>query len=213
MAGVRPQTFIQIDGKRLYVGKTRFFTIFKIKTLLLLKSKPLRSPDFMRKALYLGTFFLVFSFASAQVPYQTHSLYIYSFGKFIQWPEENREGDFEIAVLGDSPILPELDKLAQKKKIGDRTIRIVRISSIKEFKKSQILFLPEAQSATLSDFIQKVGNHPTLIVTEQAGLGAKGSDINFLVKDGKLVFELNQNSLTKHKLKAANELTRLAIII
>ncbi|NOS92911.1 MAG: YfiR family protein [Cyclobacteriaceae bacterium] len=167
----------------------------------------------MRKALYLGLCLLVFSIASGQTFYQTHTLYVYSFAKFVQWPEENRVGDFEIAVLGDSPILPELDKLAQKKKIGDRTIRIVRLTSVKEFKKSHILFLPAAQSGALSDFVQKIGDQSTLIVTEQAGLGTKGSDINFLVKDGKLVFELNQNSLSKHKLKAANELTRLAIII
>ena len=72
----------------------------------------------MRKALYLGMCLLVFSVASGQTSYQTHTLYIYSFAKFVQWPEESRVGDFEIAVLGDSPILLELDKLAQKKKIG-----------------------------------------------------------------------------------------------
>lgn len=173
----------------------------------------MRSPDFMRKALYLSSCLLVFSIASAQTSYQTHTLYIYSFGRFIQWPEESRTGDFEIAVLGDSPILAELDKMAQKKKIGDRTIRIVRLASLKDFKKSHVLFLPASQSGVLAESIQKIGEQSTLIVTEQAGLGAKGSDINFIVKEGKLVFEINQNSISKHKLKAANELTRLAIII
>ncbi len=167
----------------------------------------------MRKALFLGCCVLVTSLAFAQSTYQTHTLYVYSFGKFIQWPEEYRTGDFEIAVLGDSPILAELEKMAQKKKMGDRTIRIIRLASLKDFKKSHVLFLPASQSAVLPESMQKIGDQSTLIVTEQAGLGAKGSDINFIVKEGKLVFEINQNSLSKHKLKAANELTRLAIII
>lgn len=167
----------------------------------------------MRKAFFLVWYILATVNAKAQVPYQTHTLYIYSFGKFIQWPEEYRSGDFEIAVLGDSPILAELEKMAQKKKIGDRAIRIIQLASLKDFKKSHILFIPAAQSSQLSEFIQKIGDQPSLIVSEQAGSGAKGSDINFLVKEGRLVFELNQNSLSKHKLKAANELTRLAIII
>jgi hypothetical protein len=51
------------------------------------------------------------------------------------------------------------------------------------------------------------------VVTEQDGLALKGSHINFVLKDGKLAFELNQNALTKNKLKAANELTRLAILL
>lgn len=167
----------------------------------------------MRKALLLGWCVLVTSIAFAQSTYQTHTLYVYSFGKFIQWPEEYRTGDFEIAVLGDSPILAELEKMAQKKKMGDRTIRILPLATIKDFKKSHILFLPAGQSGLLTETMQKIGEQPTLIVTEQVGLGAKGSDINFIVKEGKLVFEINQNSLSKHKLKAANELTRLAIII
>lgn len=167
----------------------------------------------MRKALFLVWCLLAFSQAGAQVPYQTHTLYIYSFGKFIQWPEEYRSGDFEIAVLGDSPIIAELEKMAQKKKMGDRTIRVISLTSLKDFKKSHILFIPAAQSGQLADCIQKIGEQSSLIVTEQAGLGAKGSDINFVVKEGRLVFELNQSSFSKHKLKAANELTRLAIII
>ncbi|MFN7492947.1 MAG: YfiR family protein [Cyclobacteriaceae bacterium] len=167
----------------------------------------------MRKALYLVCCVLAFSSAWSQVSYQTHTLYVYSFGKFIQWPEEYRSGDFEIAVLGDSPIIEELEKMAQKKKMGERTIKVIRLASLKDFKKSHILFLPAAQSGQLSECIQKFGDQSSLIVTEQAGLGAKGSDINFVVKDGRLVFELNQSALTKHKLKAANQLTSLAIII
>jgi hypothetical protein len=52
-----------------------------------------------------------------------------------------------------------------------------------------------------------------MVITEQAGLGAKGSDVNFVIKGGKLAFELNQAALAKHKLKASTELTRLAILI
>jgi hypothetical protein len=169
--------------------------------------------NFMRKALYVSLCLLGFSIASAQTNYQTHTIYIYSFGKFIQWPDDYRTGDFEIAVLGDSPIIAELEKMAQKKKMGDRTIRIVKLASAKDLKKCHVLFVPGSQSGALNECIQKIGDQSTLIVSEQAGLGAKGSDINFLVKEGRLVFELNQNSLSKHKLKAANELTRLAIII
>jgi hypothetical protein len=51
------------------------------------------------------------------------------------------------------------------------------------------------------------------VVTEEPGQGVKGSDINFIDKDGKLAFELNQNAVNKRKLKVSTELTRLAIII
>jgi hypothetical protein len=44
-------------------------------------------------------------------------------------------------------------------------------------------------------------------------MGAKGSNINFIVKDGKLAFELNQAAITKQNFKVSNELSRLAIMI
>jgi hypothetical protein len=167
----------------------------------------------MRRVLFLLVVVLVVSRIANGQNYQTHTIYIYSFGKLIQWPEEDRTGDFEIAVLGESPIVAELQKMAERKKIGERTIKIIKFASLKELRKGHVLFIPAAQSATLGECLSKMGNQSMLIITEQAGLGAKGSHINFLQKENKLVFELNQTTLTKHKLKAANELARLAIII
>jgi hypothetical protein len=156
--------------------------------------------------------FLVALPASAQ-NYQTYTLYIHSFAKMIQWPEEDKKGDFEIFVLGESPIFAELQKMAEKKKLGDRVIKISKISTLNDFRKGQMLFIPIAQSGKLTDALTKIGDKSTLIITEQTGLGAKGSDINFFIKEGKLAFELNQAALAKHKLKAAVELSRLATII
>jgi hypothetical protein len=63
------------------------------------------------------------------------------------------------------------------------------------------------------NILKKVGTLSILVITEEEGLGVKGSSVNFIEKDGKLAFEMNQASLTKHNLKASNELARLAIII
>jgi hypothetical protein len=157
-------------------------------------------------------FCLLGSFATAQ-NYETKKFFIFSFGKFIQWPDDYKTGDFEIAVLGDSPITEQLIDMASKKKYGDRAIKILKVASVTDIKRSHILILPTNQSGALAEVIKKVGTNSTLVVTEQDGLGAKGSDINFVIKDNRLAFELNQTALTKHKLKAANELTRLAILL
>jgi YfiR/HmsC-like len=145
--------------------------------------------------------------------YQTYTLYIYNFAKMIQWPEEERKGDFEILVLGDSPVLKELEKMAEKKKLGERIIKVTKIKSIAEFTKAHILFLSTDQSGQLGAVLGKLGGTTTLLISDQPGLGAKGSDINFIVREGKLAFELNQNAIGKHKLKSAAELNKLAILI
>ena len=145
--------------------------------------------------------------------YKMHSVFIYSFTRYVQWPDAYNQGDFEIMVLGDSPILEELKAMAQAKKVGDRAIKVTRIKEPSEIKKCNILFVPAARSAEITAVMEKINTQSILVVTEEPGLGLKGSDINFIVKDGKLAFELNQASVNKQGLKVSNELSRLAILI
>ena len=153
------------------------------------------------------------SYLSTAQNYNLHTLYIYSFTRYIIWPEEYTKGDFEILVMGDTPMIDALQDMAQKKKVGERTIKITKINSAAEIRKCNILFVPAAKSGLLGDVLSKVNNQSILIITEEPGLGSKGSDINFIIKEGKLAFELNQSAVAKQNLKIANELSRLAILI
>ncbi|HCW06212.1 MAG TPA: hypothetical protein DGG95_02480 [Cytophagales bacterium] len=144
--------------------------------------------------------------------YQTYTLFMYSFTKFVQWPPEDAQGDFEIAVLGDSPIYNELKSMADKKKAGVRSIKVTKIASMAEYKKSHILYIPSDWSSKFQDVANKVGDESVLLVTDQANGGNKGC-VNFVNnKEGRLAFELNQAMMTKHKLRASAALSRLAII-
>lgn len=148
---------------------------------------------------------------------QTHkfqSVFIYSFTRYIQWPDAYNQGDFEILVLGDSPIVDELKNMALSKKVnGDRTIKVTKINGLNEIRKCNILYVPSNKSYQIDNVLTKVSAQSILVVTEEPGLGLKGSNINFIVKDGKLAFELNQAAITKKNLRISNELSRLAIMI
>ena len=140
-------------------------------------------------------------------------MYFFAFSRYVICPEDYNKGDFEILVLGESQLIEELKALSAAKKVGDRPIKVTKINSISEIRKSNMIFVPIGRSAELAEVISKVNNQPTLIITEEAGLGAKGSHINFIQKDGKLAFELNQASTTKNNLKVSSMLTSMAIII
>ena len=165
-----------------------------------------------RLFLLLGLF--ASSWSAYAQDYKLHPVYIYSFTKYVIWPDAYKEGDFQILVLGDSPIIKELGNMASAKKTPDnRNIVVTKIQSPDDIKKCNVLFVPLGKSKLLAEVLGKVGNQSILVITEEEGLGAKGSNINFILKDGKLAFELNQASLTKQNLKASNELSRLAIQI
>jgi hypothetical protein len=103
--------------------------------------------------------------------------------------------------------------LSQSKKVGERTIKVTKIKSVAEIRKANILFVSSGLANEIDAIVGKVNTQSILVVTEEPGLAAKGSNINFVVKDNKLAFELNQAALAKQNLKASIELSRLAILI
>jgi len=145
--------------------------------------------------------------------YKMHSVFVYSFTRYVIWPETYNSGDFEIMVLGESPIIDELKTMAQSKKVGDRTIKVTKIASPSEIKKCNMLFVSAGKTALIPEVMEKVNAQSILVISEEVGAAQKGSDINFIIKDGKLAFELNQASVNRQGLRVSNELSRLAILI
>jgi hypothetical protein len=163
-----------------------------------------------RKILMVLFTLAAFSYAQAQ-NYQLHSVFIYSFTKYIQWPPERSTGDFVIGVMGDSPIIVNLEKMAESRKAGTRDIVIKKLTNLGEVSSCHILFVPNTQKGMIAEANQKSKAYSTLVVTETDGALAMGSSINFIVREGKLGFELSQSAMSERNLKPSNELTRLAI--
>jgi hypothetical protein len=173
--------------------------------------KPYNYPT-MRKCALLVLFALVSNYANGQ-NYKSYSIYIYSFTRHVIWPDDYNQGEFEILVLGDTPMLEELNTLAQAKKVGERPIKVTKIESTSEIRKCNILFVPAAKASQLADIIAKVAGLSVAVVSESPGAGTQGSHINFVTKEGKLAFEINQAALGKNNLKITNMLSGLAILI
>ncbi|QHT69497.1 YfiR family protein [Rhodocytophaga rosea] len=143
--------------------------------------------------------------------YRFHSVFIYNFTKYIQWPASQQSGDFIIAVLGNSPIGTELEKMAENKTVGSQKMIIKRIKSLDEANNCHILFIPSNNSNNFDEIQAKLRGKPTLVITEKTGMAQKGSGINFVMQDNKWKFELNESATQSAGLKVSKELSKLAI--
>ena len=141
------------------------------------------------------------------------SSYIYNFTSYISWPESEKTGDFVIGVLGNGPIQNELNNLAATKKVITQPIVVKNFSSARDIEKCHILIITEGKSSQLQEALSKVSGNSTLVITESPGLASKGSGINFVMKDGKMLFELNKNKIEKNGLKINSKLTALAVLV
>ncbi len=139
------------------------------------------------------------------------ALFMYNFTKNIEWPESYKQGDFVIGVLGNSPIISELNKIASRKKAGSQTIVVKKFGSANDISQCHILFLPTNKSTSLSDVIEKLKSTPTLIITDKEGLAKQGAALNFIKVDGKQKFEINKINIENSTLKVNSYLVSLGI--
>jgi hypothetical protein len=140
--------------------------------------------------------------------YRFHKVFFYSFTKYIEWPEEKKKDDFIIGVMGDSEIIPLLTEMAEIKKVGDRSIKVVQLETVSKGDFYHILFVPSEQNQNFAGIKTAMNSQPCLLVTESDGMAKNGSMINFKDVNGKLRFEVNTKTLENSGLKMSQELTR-----
>lgn len=145
--------------------------------------------------------------------HELHSMMIYNFLKYIQWPGELNNGDFVIGVIGDDDVYNTLSTWYGGKERGGKNFQIKKFSSLDEISNCQLMYVGKGFSDKFGEILSKISNTPTLTVTGKKGLGEQGSCINFKVVDNRLKFELNQEAMQKSQLKTASQLTSMAILI
>ena len=107
------------------------------------------------------------------------AVFVYNFTRYIDWPEEYKQGNFVIGLLGETPISEELGKVAATKKAVNQTIEVKNFDSIGNISECHILYVSSNNSADLAAALQKTKGRSTLVITEQDGLAAKGAGISF----------------------------------
>jgi hypothetical protein len=169
----------------------------------------------MKKAFSIGTIIVLsvlFSTICRAQDYKYHSVFIYNFTKYIQWPSGTYSNQFVIGVLGNSPMQSELEKLMANKTVGSASIVVKKIANISAASECQALFIPQSKLQQFeSDGSLK--SKSVLIITDQDGMGKKGSHVNFIIQEGKIRFEINQTALLESGLKVSSQLTSLAATV
>ncbi len=147
-----------------------------------------------------------------QKEYELKAAFVFGFTKYLEL--NNSEQNFVIGVLGNSPIIEELENHAINKKVNNKKIIIQKLLHTSDIPNCQIMFVPEFVSFTLlKEFLETEKPKNTLIITEKKGALEMGSGINFLLIDNKIKFEINMSVLNEQNIKASSQLLKLAVNI
>jgi hypothetical protein len=139
------------------------------------------------------------------------AVYIYNFTRYFEWPSDKREGNFIISTVGSNTgLTSELQKLAEKKMVGNQKIELKSATTLSDAGQCNIVYLIGDNSTLLKDAVTKYKGKGTLVICEKSGMAKAGAVINFIIDDNKQTFELNTASATKVGLKVSGNLKDLA---
>ena len=138
------------------------------------------------------------------------SLYCWKFIKFIEWPSSYRQGSFEIAVLGDSPIQKYFEEWQNGREVGSQKIVVKKYSNSGSIAQPHIIYIPRTKSKDIGSVLKKLSGKSSLIITEQDGMANQGSMINFVVINSRVRFEINKSNVEKYNLQVSSSLLELS---
>jgi uncharacterized protein DUF4154 len=142
--------------------------------------------------------------------------YIEKITHFIEWPEhsnvKNNTSSFNLCILGDSPFRGALKTLADRIKIKNKSVKILRFSRLNLRASCDILFITDSYRLNISTMLKKIQTQPILTISDTPGFAQKGVIFNFVNIENRLRFEINSMAAQQAGLKISSRLLKLAII-
>lgn len=150
---------------------------------------------------------------TADAPTKIKATFLYNFTKYIEWPEEYKQGNFIIGVMGNNTLYNDLSTFFSTKTLGTQKYEVKYFSKAADITRCHMIFIPADYSGSVNEVITKVKGKSTLIVTDKTGMAKQGAAINFVSIDNKQKFELNKSNVEKYDLKVSSSLVNLAIVV
>ena len=147
---------------------------------------------------------------------QIKAAYLYSFGKFVEWPEAapaSATASFPICVLGRDPFGTTLDDVLRNASVGGRSVAARRISAIDEVPGCRIVYIGSSEVARLDAILGSLTRSAVLTVSDIPDFTERGGMIRF-VEDAKRVrFEINLPPAHAAGLVLRSDLLRVATAV
>lgn len=143
--------------------------------------------------------------------YRVYAGLLYSFTKYVEWPEQKQAGDFVIGVYGDNEMLTTAQTLMKNRAVSNQKIVVRKVNTEADFAKCHIIFVERAFSHKVKSVQTQTKSNSILLITEGDNLAKKGAGINFVIQDERLKFEMNKAVIESAGLKVSNELLKLSI--
>jgi YfiR/HmsC-like len=145
--------------------------------------------------------------------YQVKATYLYNFGRFVQWPTtiSVAKGDlFPICVIGQDPFGPDLDAILTGEIIDGKAVVAKRVSKPQDAVSCRILYISSSEESRLKEVLAALDKAEVLTVSDMPDFLRRGGMIQFVLKEGRVRFEINLTSAEAARLMLSADLLKVA---
>lgn len=145
--------------------------------------------------------------------YQLKLAFIVNFARFISWPEKSvADTTLSLCVFDNHPFGGVLDGVVGKK-VGEYRLGTTVIDQLGQARACHLLFVPEAAVAEYLRDSDQLSAFPLVTIGEVEGFVDHGGGIEFVVRDGKLAFIINNSNLRERGIQVGSSLLNLAVAV
>ncbi|UVM70418.1 YfiR family protein [Pseudomonas alvandae] len=138
--------------------------------------------------------------------------YIYNFTLFAHWPSLS-DVDFQLCILGNTPLDEELSRLKGKPAQNGLPIAIRWIMPNASFAGCQVLYIDEHNRRTLDALLQQLATAPVLTITDATGFSDRGIMIEMRRQGSRIVFDVNVAAARRVNLDFSSSFLKLASFV
>lgn len=144
--------------------------------------------------------------------YDVEAAYLFNFGKFVAWPAGAQpDSPFLICVLGQDPFGAVLDRAIAGETLRSRPVQDKRIERPQDATGCSILYISSSESGRLSKILPVIQGTPVLTVSDIPDFVQQGGMIQFVVRDGRVRFEVSLAPAKSSGLSMSSELLKVAV--
>jgi hypothetical protein len=157
----------------------------------------------------------VWAQGSKPTDYDVKAVYLYNFGRFVEWPASitPKSDSFTVCVLGHDPFGPALDATLAGETIGGKSVAAKRISNPQEAGSCQIVFLSSSEDSRLNKIVEALDKEVVLTVSDMPQFAQRGGMIQFVLEGKKVRFEVNLTAVQRAGLTLSSELLKVATTV
>lgn len=145
--------------------------------------------------------------------YAVKAAYLYNFAKFVEWPAgafSSPAAPIRLCAMSDAQFAEDLKQIVACKTIAGHPIEVAAIQNPDQARSCHILFIGSLQDKNTKHILNGIRGLSVLTVGESDGFTQEGGMINFVLRDDRVMFEVNRKAAMEAHLTISSRLLSVA---